>query len=61
MYNLETYVDPSKGQYYTKIDAEKIKELVPKELLLSIPTTEIQEKIQRIICGLIKRKMISTS
>jgi hypothetical protein len=32
MYNLETYVDPSKGQYYTKVDAEKIKELVPKEL-----------------------------
>ncbi|SIT21587.1 hypothetical protein SAMN05421786_109131 [Chryseobacterium ureilyticum] len=32
MYNLETYVDPSKGQYYTKVDPEKIKELVPKEL-----------------------------
>ncbi len=32
MYNLETYVDPSKGQYYTKVDAERIKELVPKEL-----------------------------
>lgn len=32
MYNLETYVDPSKGQFYTKVDPEKIKELVPKEL-----------------------------
>ncbi|WP_419868571.1 hypothetical protein [Chryseobacterium sp. CT-SW4] len=32
MYNLETYVDPLKGQYYTKVDPEKIKELVPKEL-----------------------------
>lgn len=29
--NLETYVDPSKGMYWTKVDPEKIKELVPKE------------------------------
>jgi len=32
MYNLETYVDPSQGEYFTKVDPEKIKELVPKEL-----------------------------
>jgi hypothetical protein len=44
MYNLETYVDPSKGQYYTKVDPEKIKELVPKELYAFNSTTEIQEK-----------------
>ncbi|QQV03323.1 MULTISPECIES: hypothetical protein [Chryseobacterium] len=31
LYNLETYVDPSQGEYFTKVDAEKIKELVPKE------------------------------
>jgi len=31
MYNLETYVDPSQGQYFTKVDPERIKELVPKE------------------------------
>ncbi|MCU7612998.1 hypothetical protein N0B16_00960 [Chryseobacterium sp. GMJ5] len=31
MYNLETYVDPSQGEYFTKVDPEKIKELVPKE------------------------------
>jgi hypothetical protein len=61
MYNLETYVDPSKGQYYTKVDAEKIKELVPKELYAFNSTTEIQEKIKRIIFGLIKKKMISIS
>jgi hypothetical protein len=32
MFNLETYVDPSQGEYFTKVDPEKIKELVPKEL-----------------------------
>ena len=32
LYNLETYVDPSKGEYWTKVDPEKIKELVPKEV-----------------------------
>lgn len=31
LYNLETYVDPSQGEYFTKVDAEKIKQLVPKE------------------------------
>lgn len=31
LYNLETYVDPSQGEYFTKVDAERIKELVPKE------------------------------
>lgn len=31
LYNLETYVDPSQGEYFTKVDAEKIKELAPKE------------------------------
>lgn len=31
LYNLETYVDPSQGEYFTKVDAEKIKELTPKE------------------------------
>lgn len=29
--NLETYVDPTQGEYFTKVDAEKIKQLVPKE------------------------------
>ncbi len=29
--NLETYVDPSQGEYFTKVDPERIKELVPKE------------------------------
>lgn len=29
--NLETYVDPSQGEYFTRVDAERIKELVPKE------------------------------
>ncbi|WP_294211423.1 hypothetical protein [uncultured Chryseobacterium sp.] len=32
MHNLETYVDPSQGEYFTKVDPERIKELVPKEL-----------------------------
>lgn len=32
MLNLETYCDPSQGEYFTKVDPEKIKELVPKEL-----------------------------
>jgi hypothetical protein len=44
MYNLETYVDPSKGQYYTKVDAEKIKELVPKELYAFNSINRKQEK-----------------
>jgi hypothetical protein len=61
MYNLETYVDPSKGQYYTKVDPEKIKELVPKEFLLSTHSTEIWEKRKHIIFGSIRKKMISIS
>ena len=29
--NLETYVDPLQGEYFTKVDPERIKQLVPKE------------------------------
>lgn len=32
MYNLETFVDPSQEEYFTKVNPERIKELVPKEL-----------------------------
>jgi hypothetical protein len=55
MYNLETYVDPSKGQYYTKVDPEKIKELVPKELYAFNSNNRNTEE-KRIIFGLIKKR-----
>ncbi|MFC3160943.1 hypothetical protein ACFOEQ_23180 [Chryseobacterium arachidis] len=60
MYNIETYVDPSKGQYYTKVDAEKLRNWFLRNYLHSIQTIEIQEKTRLTIYGSTSRKTIST-